>query len=136
MAWNRYQRTIITQTTLSESWNSCVAFSLFGLLAKSNFHVSEIKVAITRIEKMNKHFHTAWILFKSIMSDLYGRIVSTDSGIVQKIGKWNIVPSWLHKSLVKSFFFSFVVLFIYVFVCLPLCYLRIWIKNEISLPHS
>ena len=84
---------------------------------------------------MNKH-HTVWILFKSIMSDLYGRIVSTDSGIVQKIGKWNIVPSWLHKSLVKSFFFSFVVLFIYVFVCLPLCYLRIWIKNEISLPHS
>ena len=105
MAWNRYQRTIITQTTLSESWRSCVAFSLFGLLAKSNFHVVEIKVAITRIEKMNKHFHTAWILFKSIMSDLSGRIVSADNGIVQKIGKWNIVPSWLHKSLVKSFFF-------------------------------
>ena len=105
MAWNRYQRTIITQTTLSESWNSCVAFSLFGLLAKSNFHMAEIKVTITRIEKMNKHFHTAWILFKSIMSDLYGRIVSADNGIMQKIGKWNIVPLWLHKSLVKSFFF-------------------------------
>ena len=75
MAWNRYQRTIITQTTLSESWRSCVDFSLFGLLAKSNFHVLKIKVAITGIEKMNKHFHTAWILFKSIMSDLYGRIV-------------------------------------------------------------
>ena len=117
MAWNRYQRTIITQTTLSESWSSCVAFSLFGLLAKSNFHVLKIKVAITGIEKMNKHFHTAWILFKSIMSDLYGRIVSTDSGIVQKIGKWNIVPSWLHKSLVKSFFFFFCC-FIYLCFCL------------------
>ena len=36
---------------------------------------------------MNKHFHTAWILFKSIMSDLSGRIVSADSRIVQKVGK-------------------------------------------------
>ena len=77
---------------------------------------------------MNKHFHTAWILFKSIMSDLSGRIVSADSRIVQKVGKWNMEPSWLHKSLVKSFFFFFccliIVFFLFVFPPLP-CYLRI-----------
>ena len=80
---------------------------------------------------MNKHFHTAWILFKSIMSDLSGRIVSADSRIVEKVGKWNMEPSRLHKSLVKSFFFFFCCLII-VFFCLsfppPSCYLRIWLK--------
>ena len=115
MAWNRYQRTIITQTTLSESWRSCVAFSLFGLLAKSNFHVLKIKVAITGIEKMNKHFHTAWILFKSIMSDLYGRIVPTVESCRRLVNGTSCRHGYTNHLWNHVFFFC---CFIYLCFCL------------------
>ena len=40
---------------------------------------------------MNKHFHTAWILFKSIMSDLSGRIVSATVESCRRLvnGTWS-----------------------------------------------